>query len=438
MAAYRTMCMRTRLCLVVLAFLSAACAPSGEATAPEPYRDGVEGPRANAWSASVAFPSLGERDCVTADVQWDLRGRHTGWNVRSRRSEVAAPREAADAERSYGQWQFDSRGRQVSESRCRLDGKISSRALAQRFFSEALRQKTSINGLPAVIGVGTVCYWELDAYGDYTGDVLCGGELCTSVLAALRLTPVGDAQPNEASSEVVWSWSCSGGGTISLLGSGVAQYTPPGEEPPVGVIPPCGPPGGGVGEPGDTLAELRALRALCADSMPNWCIPQSAPGVRDTTCYVPLPPSDSARIDSLLTHMLQPLDSITDTTARAACEALATASRSMLNSSGIVKGKYNTPATDTLAHYGMFEYNTFTIHLEPFLLASAGAPNQFEPLTHSKGLLLLNVLHEAGHALYPPLEHQPNNNPPYTSGPWQYLNHYQSTSPTVRSPCIKW
>lgn len=382
-----------------------------------------------------------QNECLRVDVRRSSDGVPNAWTVGTRNTGVQTGVRAKDEDWIiYGMFRFDATGTQTMEARCVLKKTPHASGIAQRFFDGAA--SPSGGGLDQAysIGAGTACYAEYDAFGESTGSIVCGGELCTSLMALRALKLV-----RTSANSVVQAWACAGGGTIVVMSSGFVGYIPPngGTEPTLPVVGPCntgGGSGGGGEEPGDTLDQLRWGGLLCGDSLSMFCIPGAPVSGRgwatvpDTTCYERLSSTDSTRLDSLLQHMLKPLNQIADSATRATCELAAWTARQLLAGGRIFAGKFNTPPGDTLQHLGLTQAGTYAFHIEPYVLADAGLLSALESTYHYKGELLLTVLHESMHIARPDIDHLNTAN--YSYPPWSHLNGHSSGG--TPSPCVKW
>lgn len=112
----------------------------------------------------------------------------------------------------------------------------------------------------------------------------------------------------------------------------------------------------------------------------------------------------------------------------------------MLNSGQIEEGKYPDPYVNL--HYALWQdFGTMEFfHLDKWYLDSA-ALDISESVNHTKAHLLVTVLHESLHSLYPSDGHGADSIPPYQQPPFKYVNRFWSpwaNTPTPRSPCVRW
>lgn len=396
------------------------------------------------WAASrlaefnVPFPAVAKNECLKADVRKNSLGVFDGWNVTSRRA-VAASRPVEDEREpiTYQMWRFDRRGRLLVEARCRLAPGADAARASQDFFDGIGIRKELPEGLSQVIGLGTTCSRERDAWGDLTGSIICGSEICSNVWGAIR-SRFGESSPQPVGSQVtvIGIYSCGGGGTLYLHSGGGAYYQPPssgggGGGGGGGAGDPCS--GGGAGDSIWDEFRMGAFAGSCDTvqvAPSTLCFPRDrGVGVVDTVCYRPLNTIERNQVDSALKHMLLPAESIADAQARAECQAAATWIRAL--SSSIMGGKSNS------GHTAAHDPVTGIIHVDPWILDSARVFLNDESTMHWNGSLARTLIHEAMHSLHPSISH---GDYPYTTWPYSLTNDYfvETGNGLYRSPCIKW
>lgn len=348
----------------------------------------------------------------------------------------------------YRIWRFDAKGAQTEEVECVLRKGEAANVFARDYF--ASRSGTAQPTSPMIflnIGVGTTCFWAGDQ-----GDVECGGVMCYLMGVSMRAGYTRVAPPPGASEGVTGAsggiyavWDCVDGGMLSLSGGTVTYHYPDGSG--------GGGGGGGTGPnnpcynptPGDTNDDgtpyQDAIRwgYTCEVDPPAGmqCIP--VPGnLIDTSCYSPLTASDTLVIRLVLDSLLVDPNSITDTAARSACVAGATAIRDTYASGMLFRARYDTPMGTDTSHSGATDSTTGRVHIEAYHLADAKLTGPVAEQFNYKAELALTLIHERLHVTNRP-RHLTGE--PYMSHPWSYfhsIQHEQSNSSVSRSPCVHW